>query len=266
MWLENFPKKVPFWYTPKQILVVSKSDSQKKKKKKKKKVLCLFSYLSPFNFKFSSTIFYLFPLHFPFLPSMPLCSLSSSFSPSIPFSPLPSFPPSFKNFLQPFQGWVPSYACVRMVSMSFHSECLNFYLMRTASNSGGKSLESPYTGKCHMPKPVFIYDASQISGVARGGRGATTHLAKTLPPFPPQNEITLCTEVYWELPFWFPVSPPPTHPWAPLAAPSIWKVWLRPCQGCKHEMTQKGYRGKLGNGERRGMANRAISCRRGKRH
>ena len=39
--------------------------------------------------------------------------------------------------------------------------------------------------------------------------GATT-------PLSPPNEITLCTEVYREPPFWVPVSPPPVHPWAPL--------------------------------------------------
>ena len=65
----------------------------------------------------------------------------------------------------------------------------------------------------------------ELSGITRG---TTTSLAETLPPSRPPNEIILCTEVYGELPFWVPVSPP-THPWAPLlAAPSFWKVWLCP--------------------------------------
>ena len=44
-------------------------------------------------------------------------------------------------------------------------------------------------------------------------------------PSRPPNEITLCTEVYGEPPFWVPVRAPPAHPWAPLAAPSFWKAW-----------------------------------------
>ena len=65
-----------------------------RKKKKKRKLLYSFSYLSPFNFKFSSIFpsfsspFSLFPcLSFPFL----------LFFLSLPFFPLPSFPPSFQN-------------------------------------------------------------------------------------------------------------------------------------------------------------------------
>ena len=57
---------------------------------------------------------------------------------------------------------------------------------------------------------------------------ATAPWQKLCPPLVPPNEITLCTEVYGEPPFWVPVSPP-AHPWAPLAIPSFWKVWLRPC-------------------------------------
>ena len=60
------------------------------------------------------------------------------------------------------------------------------------------------------------------------GEGVTSPWQKVCPLSPP-NEITLCTEVYGELPFWVPVSNSPAHPWAPLAAPSFWKVWLRPC-------------------------------------
>ena len=40
-----------------------------------------------------------------------------------------------------------------------------------------------------------------------GGRGWCP-LAETLPPSCPPNEITFCTEVYGEPPFWVPVSPP----------------------------------------------------------
>ena len=60
-----------------------------------------------------------------------------------------------------------------------------------------------------------------------GGQGANRPRQKLCPPSCPPNEITFCTEVYGELPFWVPVSPP-AHPSAPLAAPSFWKVWLRP--------------------------------------
>ena len=86
-----------------QISVVSESDKQKKKKKKGKKkekkkgggFLCSFSY---FYYNFPS-----FPLHIPFsFFSLPLFSLSSSFSLSLPFS---SFLPSFQNVPQTFQGW-----------------------------------------------------------------------------------------------------------------------------------------------------------------
>ena len=67
------------------------------------------------------------------------------------------------------------------------------------------------------------------SGVARGRQGGNHPLAETLPPPCPPNEITFCTEVYGEPPFWIPVSLP-AHSSAPLAAPSFWKVWLRACQ------------------------------------
>ena len=62
-----------------------------------------------------------------------------------------------------------------------------------------------------------------ISGVARGGQG---------PPLP-QNEITLCTEVYGELPFWVPVYPPPCRPLilkslaTPLLTAHNWQKWKR---------------------------------------
>ena len=56
----------------------------------------------------------------------------------------------------------------------------------------------------------------------RGAGGATAPWQKLCPPSCPPNEITLCTEVYGELPFWVPVTPP-AHSWAPLAAPSICK-------------------------------------------
>ena len=103
------PQISNFGVHPKQISIVSKSDKQKKKKKKKGPLL-IFLYLSPFHFKFSSspftTIFPSFP--FPFsLFSLSLFSLSSSFSLSLPFFPLPSLFPHFpfQNFPPTFQGW-----------------------------------------------------------------------------------------------------------------------------------------------------------------
>ena len=62
------------------------------------------------------------------------------------------------------------------------------------------------------------------------GAGATTPLAETLPPLAP-NEITLCTEVYGELPFWIPVCPPPAHSWAPLPPPHFEKSGYAPAEG-----------------------------------
>ena len=70
----------------------------------------------------------------------------------------------------------------------------------------------------------FYFALCADSGIAGGGQRGNCPLAETLPPSPP-HEITLCTEVYGEPQFWVPVSPP-AHPWAPLAAPSFWKVWL----------------------------------------
>ena len=64
-------------------------------------------------------------------------------------------------------------------------------------------------------------------GAGGGGGGDRPLWQKLCPPSCPPNEITFCTEVYGEPPFWVPVSPP-AHPSAPLAAPSFWKVWLRP--------------------------------------
>ena len=66
-----------------------------------------------------------------------------------------------------------------------------------------------------------------LTGIAqwrsqRGGRGWLPPLAETLPPFCPPNEITLCTEVYGELPFWVPVNPP-ISPLSPPCRPLIMK-------------------------------------------
>ena len=43
----------------------------------------------------------------------------------------------------------------------------------------------------------------------RGCRGQLSPCRNSAPPLAPPNEITLCTEVYGEPPFWVPVSPPP---------------------------------------------------------
>ena len=67
---------------------------------------------------------------------------------------------------------------------------------------------------------------SHCSGVARG-QGATAPWQELCPPLAP-NEITLCTEVYGEPPFWVPVSPSLAHPWAPLAAPHFEKSGYAP--------------------------------------
>ena len=55
----------------------------------------------------------------------------------------------------------------------------------------------------------------QPSGVAGGGLPPGRNSAHPLAP----NEITLCTEVYGEPPFWGPVSPPPLTPEPPLPPP-----------------------------------------------
>ena len=68
----------------------------------------------------------------------------------------------------------------------------------------------------------FGFHNIKYSGV--GGQVGDRHHpppAETLLPLPPPpNEITLCTEVYGEPPFWVPGSPP-VHPWAPLPVPSF---------------------------------------------
>ena len=65
-----------------------------------------------------------------------------------------------------------------------------------------------------------------LTAVAKsGGGGATAPWQKLCPPLPQMKLYFV--EVYGELPFWVPVSTP-AHSWAPLAAPSFWKVWLCP--------------------------------------
>ena len=112
--VRKFPPKISILVHPKQFFSGFKNKKNKKKKKKKDKVLCSLSYLSPFHFKFSSTIlqfslkfnslsmfpFPIFPcLSFPFPPFLPS---PFPFPSSFPFS---SFPPSFQNFPQTFLGW-----------------------------------------------------------------------------------------------------------------------------------------------------------------
>ena len=65
------------------------------------------------------------------------------------------------------------------------------------------------------------------SGVARGGRGRPPPWQKLCPLSPPKWNYTLCRGL-WRTAILSP-SQPPTHLWAPLAAPSFWNVWLRPC-------------------------------------
>ena len=50
---------------------------------------------------------------------------------------------------------------------------------------------------------------NQIQWRSQRGGGM---VGRTLPPCPPPNVITLCTEVYGEPPFWVPGSPPPLSP------------------------------------------------------
>ena len=106
------PPKFPFWYTPNKFQWFQKV-TNKQQQQQQEKVLCSFSYLSPFHFKFFSylfTIFSSFPSSFSIYPFF-LFSLFFPFHPlslSLPFFPLPSFfliSPSFQNFPKTFQGW-----------------------------------------------------------------------------------------------------------------------------------------------------------------
>ena len=115
--VRKFPPKISILVHPKQISVVSKQKVTRERERKK--VICSFPYRSISHFKFSSSPFttsLLFPLHFPFFPSLSIfpffvasVSLSYSFSLSLPFFPLPSlfphFPPSFQNFSPNFPRW-----------------------------------------------------------------------------------------------------------------------------------------------------------------
>ena len=66
------------------------------------------------------------------------------------------------------------------------------------------------------------------SGVTRGGgRGATAPFGRNSAPLLPPNEITLCTDVYGERPFWVLVSPP-CSPLSPPCHPSFWKSGYAP--------------------------------------
>ena len=61
-----------------------------------------------------------------------------------------------------------------------------------------------------------------LSRVARGGAGDNHPPDRNSAPLLPPNEITLCTEVDGEPPFWVPVSPP-AHPSPPLPLPHFEK-------------------------------------------
>ena len=79
----------------------------------------------------------------------------------------------------------------------------------------------------------FGFAIRKISCVTRGrGQELRPPPGRNSAPLLPPNEITFCTEVYGELPFWVPVSPP-AHSWAPpcrhlflksLATP-LRKIW-----------------------------------------
>ena len=69
----------------------------------------------------------------------------------------------------------------------------------------------------------------------RGGRGGgdCPLWQKLCPPLAPPNEITLCTEVYGEPPFWVPVSPPCSPLSPPLPPPHFEK------SGYAHEISHE---------------------------
>ena len=84
-------------------------------------VLCSFSYLSPFNFKFSSTIF---PLHFPFslaslFPFLLFFPHPSHFSSSITFPSFQNFPPNFPRVSDSPTSPTPSYASANDIADSW---------------------------------------------------------------------------------------------------------------------------------------------------
>ena len=100
--------------------------------------------------------------------------------------------------------------------------------------------------RSHMPRNWLLTSSILIvtshhdvtSGVARWGQGGDHPLADTLPPSCP-HEITLCTEVYGELPFWVPVSPPHL---SPPCRPLILKSGYAP--GC-HTVTPYNFKAVL---------------------
>ena len=62
----------------------------------------------------------------------------------------------------------------------------------------------------------------------RSQEGGHSPLAETLTPLlPPKWNYTLYRGL-WRAAILSPSQLPPAHPSAPLAAPSFWKVWLRP--------------------------------------
>ena len=63
----------------------------------------------------------------------------------------------------------------------------------------------------------------------RGVGGWLPPWQKLCPPLLPPNEITLCTEVYGEPPFWVPVSPPLLTPQPPLPPPHFEKSGYAHC-------------------------------------
>ena len=97
----------------------------------------------------------------------------------------------------------------------------------------GSKISTPcLSGKWNneMILTILILSSKNNSGVARGGGqgGRPPPLAETLPPLlPPQMKLHF-VQRSMESRHFESRSAPPAHPSAPLAAPSFWKVWLRP--------------------------------------
>ena len=73
-----------------------------------------------------------------------------------------------------------------------------------------------------------IIQSTVLQWRSQGGQGDNRPLTENLPPSCPPNKITLCTEVYGELPFWVPVSPPPRSLVSPPCRPLILKSLATP--------------------------------------